>query len=391
MREREDSEERLSEGRDQRLSPAPGKPTKARRGRIWKNVARGVLGLLVGLGITEGAFRARDDGAFPHLNVYVSDAKLGARLRPGATERVRFSSKKNPVTSVRINAEGFRGEEWPAKTDEEVVVVGDSQVFGLGVEEDETFEKEIERQLAAKKVVVRNLGVPTYGPGEYNAVLEEALAKRPAKTVIWVANMANDLFEASRPNKERHVVWDGWAIRTETAPARSLSFPGRGFLYTDSHAVYALRRYLYERDVQGSPSSEAFQGVPSEGTWKDVAGDAAVAAEAHAREEAERKRLVALQASRAKYATDDAERAARELDSKLLRQSYDDYRQSPLYEESYNYEDPNFVPKDQLFDASRMAPGDVVTSHYAESERDVRVTAEIIRRGAALRGAAAGR
>ena len=204
MREREDSEERLSEGRDQRLSDEVSgakKPETNRKRARWKNPARAALGLLVGLAIAEGAFRIRDGGAFPHVNVYVVDAELGTRLRPFATEKVQFASPKNPITSVRINSEGYRGDEWPPKSDDEIVVVGDSQVFGLGVEEDETFEKEIERALTKKRVVVRNLGVPTYGPAEYNKVLAESLAKRPARTVVWVANMANDLFEAKRPNK----------------------------------------------------------------------------------------------------------------------------------------------------------------------------------------------
>ena len=147
MREREDSEERLSEGRDQRLSDGPKAPEKKRA--RWKNPARVALGFLVGLGLAEGIFRVRDDGAFPHVNVYVADAELGTRLRPGATEKVRFASLKNPVTHVRINAEGYRGAEWPEKSADEIVVVGDSQVFGLGVEEDETFSKELERALAA--------------------------------------------------------------------------------------------------------------------------------------------------------------------------------------------------------------------------------------------------
>jgi hypothetical protein len=338
---------------------------------------RAGLGVLVGLALAEGMFRVRDDGAFPHLNVYVPDAELGVRLRPLSTERVRFSSPKNPVTRVRINSDGFRGEEWPAKTADEIVVVGDSQVFGLGVEENETFEKEIERALV-KKRYVRNLGVPTYGPGEYNAMLEEALAKRPAKVVVWVANMANDLFEAERPNKGRHLAWDGWAVRKENAPTASTNFPGRGLLYTDSHAFYALRRLLYEQ----APTTED-QGVPSEGTWKDVAGDAVVSEREHEREAAEAKQLAALKVSQAKSADDEAKSTASELDLKIIRDSYNE--DGPLRDAQYDYDNPNFVPKEQLFEAARRAPGDVVTARNGEVSRDIRVNAELIRRGAAWR------
>jgi hypothetical protein len=381
MREREDSEERLSEGRDQRLSPAP-KPVKKARRALGKNALRVGLGLLVGLCVTEGAFRVRDGGAFPHINVYVPDAELGTRLRPGATEKVQFGSTKNPVTRVRINSEGYRGDEWAAKSDDEIVVVGDSQVFGLGVEEEETFSQELSRSLTKKKYVVRNMGVPTYGPGEYNKVLAEALAKRPAKTVVWVANMANDLFEAGRPNKDRHAVWDGWAVRKENAPASITSFPGRGLLFTDSHAFYAARRFAYER---GGEKAED-RGVPSEGTWKDIAGGTVLSARAHETQSAEQARLTKLHESQIKYARDSAEQAERALDYRIVHEAYES-NDPRIKDTEPDYQNPDFIPRDQIVEAARMSPGDILHASYGESGRDVHVNAEIIRRGAALRAA----
>ena len=150
--------------------------------KLLPNLVRVTLGLLVGLGIAEVVFRARDEGAFAHVNFYVADADLGARLKPGATEKIRFGSKANPVTSIRIDADGYRGGGLPPPGADEVVVVGDSQTFGLGVEEDQTFSAVLSRELGGR--TVRNLGVPTYGPAEYNAVLKESLAKneKPARS-----------------------------------------------------------------------------------------------------------------------------------------------------------------------------------------------------------------
>ncbi len=391
MREREDSEERLSEGRDQRLSDpvAPDKDAGAKgadakkpapRRNVRKNLLRVALGLLVGLAIAEGAFRVRDGGAFPHVNVYVADAELGTRLRPGATEKVRFASPKNPITQVRVNSDGYRGDEWPAKSDDEIVVVGDSQVFGLGVEEDETFSKELERALTKRKYFVRNLGVPTYGPAEYNKVLAESLAKRPAKTVVWVANMANDLFEAKRPNKERHAVWDGWAVRKENAPASVTEFPGRGLLFTDSHAFYAARRYIYERE--GDTKDD--RGVPSEGTWKDIAGGAVLSSREHQQQKVEDGRLARLHDSETKYAKDAAEQASRSLEARLIRDALE-AKDPRLSDRDSDYQNPDFIPRDQVLEAARLSPGDILRTNLGESGRDVRVNAEIIRRGAALR------
>jgi hypothetical protein len=91
--------------------------------RIARNGIRVIAGLAIGLVIAEVAFHYRDGGAFPHLNIYiyVVDADRGVRLQPGATERISFSN--SPITSVRINGEGYRGPE--------MVVVGDSQELAL--------------------------------------------------------------------------------------------------------------------------------------------------------------------------------------------------------------------------------------------------------------------
>jgi hypothetical protein len=236
-----------------------------------KRLFQAALGVSVGLALPEGAFCLRDKGAFPHLNVYEADPNLGARLRPGATERISFND--NPVTHVRINAQGFRGDAFPAPAPREVIVVGDSQVFGLGVEEGERFSEVLGAELGGRTVL--NAGVPTYGPPEYEAVIDRLTRERTAadpdapRTVLYVVNLANDLFEAARPNVARHAVWDGWAVRIETAPPKVRAFPGRELLYRDSHAFYALRGYLLGDLPQVA--------LPSEGTWADLVTSAKVA------------------------------------------------------------------------------------------------------------------
>ncbi len=194
------------------------------------------FGTLLGLALAEGMFWYADGGAFAHLNLYVADPVLGVRLAPGGTERVRLGG--GAVTSVRINAEGYRGADWgPARADE-IVILGDSQVFGLGVEEHQTFSAVVAARLGRP---VRDAGVPTYGPPEYLAVLDELLAARAPKEVVLVVNFANDVFELDTPNRDRHGVLDGWAVRREMA-AGARAFPGRGWLFSNSHLVLAIRR-----------------------------------------------------------------------------------------------------------------------------------------------------
>ncbi|MFO0595174.1 MAG: hypothetical protein U0228_07715 [Myxococcaceae bacterium] len=234
--------------------------------RALKAVAKVLLGILLGLVVAEGVFRLRDQSAFPHLNYYEPDDQLGVRLRPHASMQLRVATG-NPITTAATNADGFRGAEWPAPRGpgaDEVLVVGDSQVFGLGVEAEQTFSAKLGPALGGD-VVVLNAGVPTYGPAEYTEVVRRQLeARQRVKTVVFVMNLANDLFELDRPNVERHRVWDGWAVRTETAPRDVTSFPFRGTLMSQSHLVYAARGLLHA----ASPGNEGFA---TEGSWKDVA------------------------------------------------------------------------------------------------------------------------
>lgn len=225
---------------------------------MLKAVLKVLLGLSLGLGLAELAFSLRDDGAFPHLNLYEPDPEFGVRLQPNAEMRLKLG--KNPTTTVRTNQRGFRGADWPAPAANEVLVVGDSQVFGLGVEAEQTFSAQL-ATLTARPVL--NAGVPTYGPPEYTALVERLVKERKPTQVVYVMNLANDLFELGRPNAERHRVWDGWAVRTETAPEGLVAFPFRHLLMNRSHLVYAARRL-------GASKGAFSQESASEGTWRDV-------------------------------------------------------------------------------------------------------------------------
>jgi hypothetical protein len=307
---------------------------------------------LVSLGAGELAFRFADDGAFPHLNVYEADAALGARLRPGATERVSFLG--NPVTDVRINGAGFRGADWSPPAAGEVVMVGDSQVFGLGVEENETIAAGL---AAATGRSVLNAGVPTYGPEEYLAVIARLLQERKPAMVVLVVNASNDFFEIGKPNRDRHRVWDGWAVRAETMPQAVTDFPGRSWLFGQSHLVFALRRSLYV------PPEGLGGGLPSEGNLDDLVGSTAPSAGA------------APSVSVAGEMGDAAARRAR-AHAWLVSMRY-------LYGDGSGVED---LALQAL--ARHNQPGDIVFEGNAESARSVPVTAELLRRAAAVRASA---
>lgn len=320
-----------------------------------KRWALALTGALAALPLLEAVFHVRDDGAFPHVNVYVPDAELGVRLQPSTSMKLRIAD--NPVTTVATNARGYRAPEWPAPSAEEILVVGDSQVFGLGVEQDQTFSAGLAE---ATGRVVLNGGLPTYGPREYAAVVDEVTAERPVTTVVVVVNFLNDLFELERPNAERHVEWDGWAVRAETAPESVMAFPGRRTLMSRSHLVYGLRGLL-RGDAEGPV-------LPSEGDWEDLLGAGVQTSQLHQQAtegvmQGQAERLDALHENHAKL-----EEAQDRIDDALRDEGVAGWEDSIQLK------------------AARGDPGDIVTRDYIESSRDVAITADHIRRAARLRG-----
>jgi len=344
----------------------PPAETKARPRRRWLRRAliasQVFLGLGLGLWGTEYMFSERAEGAFPHVNFYVADAELGVRLEPGAEMNFRLGN--NPLTTIHVNTSGYRGPEWPEPVSEakpgegEVLVLGDSQVFGLGVNDDETFSARLAEHTGRSVI---NAGVPTYGPQEYTAIAGEILAERKPQTVVYVLNFLNDPYELERPNNARHAVWDGWAVRSESAPdPESITeFPGRKWVMSKSHAVYAARRWLYERGKAELPDHANF-GFPSEGDWQDLIGEGAASqAKAQAQAEQATKLLASKRAQLdtlgPKFSTN-----RRELDS-LITQASD------------------FEWSRQERNIAKGRPGDIVNDDYSEASRDILVTAKMIR------------
>jgi hypothetical protein len=328
--------------------------------RHLRRIALASAGVLVALVVVELGFRVRDHGAFPHLNLYRADAQLGVRLLPGATEKISFS--RNPVSRVRINQAGYRGPEWPARAEGEILVVGDSQAFGLGVDEADAFAWRLGERLHRP---VANAAVPTYGPEEYNAVLAELLPSRRPRTVVYTINLANDLFESAHRNTTRHAVWDGWAVRKEHAPSSVAWFPGRSLLYRHSHAFFALRGLWFQR--HGGADEAA---VPSEGSWRDLVdvgkqiGDEQ--AQAHAAHEAERKKR------------DETLRQARQ-EIRKLDQTLGDAIAKAIPDEGEDF------PGAGTLRTARANPGDIVRVYYGEGSQPIPALAAEIQKAAALR------
>jgi hypothetical protein len=351
------------------MAQSPSKSPGFRRHA--KRALQALLGLACGLGIAEGIFQLRDHGAFPHLNVYVADPSYGVRLRPGATTRIAFGGSL--VTDVAIHAGGFRGASAgaePPVQPQEVLFLGDSQTFGLGVDAQQAFAA---RFAELAKLPVYNAGVPTWGPPEFLRAMKEVAQRRHPRTVVYVVNFANDAFEAERSNTLRHAVWDGWAVRRETAPAHVAQFPGRELLFQRSHLVFALRQWWHRQG--SSPGQTAERGTPSEGSLRDLFKQG----EQLSQERLEARTETARRASLYETETTYAQESYRLAESRVRALVWEKLKLGG----GFAGEDPN--APGSVYLAADANPGDIVTPGVGEEGRPVFATAVYIRQAVEVR------
>ncbi|MDP6946525.1 MAG: hypothetical protein QF464_20415, partial [Myxococcota bacterium] len=224
----------------------------------WRaRVVVGLLSVAMGLVMMEGMAGVLRDHAFPFLNIYEADATFGVRLAPHATTATR--SRQGRVTTVRTNALGFRGDDWVLAEEARpvagrVLLLGDSQVFGYGVDETDGMASRLQGLLGSEAEVL-NAGAPTWGPHEQVLALEEFGPRYRPEVVIFFANVANDWFEAKRPNATRTTARDGWAAFVLHGQPESTWFPGREWLMGRSHLVFGVRELLAH--AGGPPPQQA--------------------------------------------------------------------------------------------------------------------------------------
>jgi len=227
----------------------------------WKaKLLAATLSTLVALLAAEFVAAELRDHAFPFLNIYEADAELGVRLEADTETATR--SRDGRVTTIATNAQGFRGPDWTPATsdapvDRRVMIVGDSQMLGYGVDWSDSITPNLQARLGLDWEVLP-AAAPTWGPPEYIKVLERLVPTYRPKVVVFVANAANDWFETHVPNVRRTTERDGWAARVLHAdPTGNPSwFPFRRSIMGKSHLVYAVRQ-LFKQGAKGPPPAVA--------------------------------------------------------------------------------------------------------------------------------------
>ncbi|NQT22105.1 MAG: SGNH/GDSL hydrolase family protein [Candidatus Omnitrophica bacterium] len=130
---------------------------------------------------------------------YEYDRVLGWKNKPLAEGKFRMPDS---TTYVKINSKGLRDEEYPYEKSPDkvrILVLGDSFVWGYGVEKEEIFTERLETMLGPKFESL-NAGVSGYGTDQELLFLEnEGIKYKP--DIILLAFASNDFMFDNRKDK----------------------------------------------------------------------------------------------------------------------------------------------------------------------------------------------
>ncbi len=174
---------------------------------VFARIAVLLLPLAVFLGLAEFGLRMYLDRHIVYdvemaryaneIKVEAQDPRIGHLHDPGSSARLMG-------VDVRINADGFRDDDYPVERTgaRRAIVLGDSLTFGWGVAQDASFEYLLERRFNAQRPVeLINLGTGNYNTTQEVALFEaKGLRYRPdAVFLFWFINDAEPV-----PAKSRH-------------------------------------------------------------------------------------------------------------------------------------------------------------------------------------------
>jgi lysophospholipase L1-like esterase len=134
-----------------------------------------LLGFALGLVVVEVGLRIIENRSLIQDPGVINDLILAARYAPNAPGH---------------DARGFRNPQALSKAD--VVVLGDSQTWGVNVQPTEAWPLQLGR---LSGLSVYNMGVGSYGPAQYLKLTDQALELSP-RTVVVGLYLGNDLYDA---------------------------------------------------------------------------------------------------------------------------------------------------------------------------------------------------
>lgn len=168
----------------------------------------------------------------------VADARFGNLPVPGSRGVIWTRDFK---IKHQMDAHGFRNPEpWPEFAD--VVVIGDSLVFGYGVEANQTWPAVLQNELPGRSVI--NLGLIGAGPLQYQRIYETFGHTLRPRLVIIAMFASNDFWDS-----EMYEEWLASGVGGNYLEWRDFGRGPRGFDYRrllDSLRIFLNREsYVY--------------------------------------------------------------------------------------------------------------------------------------------------
>jgi len=182
--------------------------------QIFKNSFLVIASLLIAMLLSEMFFRLFLPQTFEvhPPGMYAGDQEVGYVLTPGFKGTIRRAEFEIPF---QVNQFGLRGKEFrsPRPNTFRILILGDSQAFGFGVRDNETFSFQLEELLSQHYVnhdiQVLNGGVPGYGTVDQLAFLKSrGLLLKPGLIILQFLSV-NDFQENRSAAGEWAEVQDG--------------------------------------------------------------------------------------------------------------------------------------------------------------------------------------
>lgn len=184
-------------------------------------IALGVAGLM--LLVAEGVARTVDvpDPSAPDVEGPTTTTEAGAIMLQGSPWllwELRPGVHRELGVTVRVNDRGFRGPPRGPKTRPRALALGDSSVYGFGVEDDEVFTARLEAALPAEFV---NGAVPGYSTFQsLNLMDMRGWALDP--DLLIVGNLWSDNNFDTFVDRELLASYAGWEASPTRAARRAL-------------------------------------------------------------------------------------------------------------------------------------------------------------------------
>lgn len=170
---------------------------------------------------------------------YSPDPPGRYRLTPGYHGRIYNRAEYS--NTIRINQQGLRGGEIEERSAEglRILTIGDSFVFGVGVEDTDTFTALLSERSSGPGIEVEglNAGIPAFGVPDAESWLRRHGVDLEPDVVVLAIFLGNDLVDAS-PDREEILLVDGLLVPSQSAAGL------KAWLYRHSHLYVAIKGLL---------------------------------------------------------------------------------------------------------------------------------------------------